>query len=317
MFLLFGFTTFGATTEATNAAASLPTPAGVLETARGFYNAGTQKFRAGKLGEAETLLLSSVSKQDEPLQPLALYNLGHVRFAQGVEELKKSPAAKAAADRSRAASATGAGAIQQAESALAGNDIQPMVDAYLAGRGARKELRAASEAVRRAMTAHGRTLLKWRRALSDFRSAAELHPADTNASHNAEVVAREIARLVDSLREMQQMAKPMAGASGRLNELLQQLKGRIPAANMPPGAPGGDKDEGEDGKDGKKDGDGTTVESLTGMKEGETEGGKEMGRTLSSDEAARLLDGLQPDGKLLPMGQGDPGKPRDRARKTW
>ena len=317
MFLLFSFTAFGIPAGATNALAALAEPA-VVETARGFYNAGTQKFRAGKLGEAETLLLASVSKQDEPLQPPALYNLGHVRFAQGAEELKKSTSAQGGAERSRAATRNGAGAIQQAESALAGNDIQAMVDAYLTGRGARKELRAASEAVRRAMTAYGKTLVKWRRALSDFQSAAELQPTDTNASHNAEVVANEIARLVDSLKEMQQMAKPMAGTSARLNELLQQLKGRIPAPNMPPGAPGGDdKDDGEDGKDGKKDGEGTTVESLTGMKEGETDGGKELGRTLSSDEAARLLDGLQPDGKLLPMGQGEQGKPRDRKGKTW
>lgn len=315
LFLFLSLTALGTLDPATNVV-ELPAPI-VLETARGFYNAGAQKLRAGKLSEAETFLLASLSKQDQLVQPPALYNLGHVRFAQGGEELKKSPSAKAATARGRAASVGGAGAIQQAESALAGTEIQAMVDAYRAGRGARKELRAASEAIRRAMAAHGRTLVKWRRSLSDFQSAAELHPADTNASHNAEVVAREIARLVDSLKEMQQQAKPMAGESGRLNELLQQLKGRIPAQNMPPGAPGDGEEDGEEGKDGKKSGDGTTVESLAGMKEGETEGGKEMGRTLSSEDAARLLDGLQPDGKLLPMGQGEQGKARDRKGKTW
>ncbi len=312
MFLLLCFIAAPVLADTTN----IPAPA-VVETARGCYNAGTGKFRAGKLGEAETLLLASVSKQDESLQPQALYNLGHVRFAQGTEELKKSASPKATAERGRAALAGGDGAIQQAESALAGADLPPMVDAYLAGRGARKELRAALEAVRRAMTAHGKTLVKWRRALSDFQSAAELHPSDTNASHNAEVVAKEIARLIDSMKEMQQMAQPMAGQAGRLKDLLAQLKGKIPAPNMPPGAPGGEDKDDDDGKDGKKDGDGTTVESLTGMKEGETDGGKEMSRALSLDEAARLLDGLQADGKLLPMGQGEQGKPRDRKGKTW
>lgn len=290
----------------------------MFETARDYYNAGTQKFRAGKLSEAETLLLASVSKQDERAQPGALYNLGHVRFAQGGEELKKSPPGKAAAARSRDAATAGAGAIQQAEAALAGNDIQTMVDAYVAGRGARKEWRAATEAVRRALAAHGRTLLKWRRALSDFQGVMELHPADTNASHNAEVVAREIARLVDSLREMQNSAMKSGASPERLNELLKQLKGRIPAPNMPPGAAGGDeKDEGEDGKEPGKENDGVSVESLKGLKESLTEGGKEMEGAITSDEAARLLDGLQPDGKLLPMGQGEQGNPRDRARKTW
>ena len=304
MFLLFNFAAVASPGVETNSVASLPAPA-ALETSREFYNAGTRQFRAGKLVEAETLFQSSIAKQDEHVQPAALYNLAHVRFAQGAEELKKAASSKANADRSRAAIGAAMGAIQQAESALAGNDVRDMVEAYMDGRGARKELRAATEAVRRAMEAHGKTLFKWRRSLSDFKGAAELNPADTNATHNAEIVAQAIARLVDSMREMQQMAMPMAGAQAKLNELLQKLKGRIPAPNMPPGAPG---EEGEE----------EMPESLKGLKEqGQTEGGKEMEMPLSPDEAARLLDGIQPDGKLLPMGQGEQGKPRDRKGKTW
>ena len=149
-----------------------------------------------------------------------------------------------------------------------------------------------------------KTLLKWRRSLGDFQSAAELNPADTNATRNAEFVERGIAKLVDSLREMQQMAKPMAGEQSKLNELLQQLKGKIPAPNMPPGAAGEDGDE-------------ETPEALSGLKENQTEGGKEMEMPLSPDEAARLLDGVQTDGRLLPMGQGEEGKPKDRKGRTW
>ena len=305
MFLLFNFAAVASPGVETNSVAALPVP-GVLETSREFYNAGTRQFRAGQLGEAETLFQSSIAKQDERTQPAALYNLAHVRFAQGNEELKKAASQKANAGRRRAAVGSAAGAIQQAESALAGNEIQPMVEAYMNGRGARKELRAATEAVRRALEAHGKTLLKWRRALGDFKSAAELNPADTNAVRNAEIVAQAIAKLVDSLREMQQMTMPMAGAQGKLNELLQQLKGRIPAPNMPPGAPG---DDGEEEM---------PMESLKGLKEqGQTEGGKEMEIGLSPEEAARLLDGVQPDGKLLPMGPGEQGKPRDRKGRTW
>jgi len=296
----------GATNDATNAEAVFLPPPAVSDTARDFYNAGTRQFRAGKLNEAETMLQSALAKQDERTQPVALYNLGHVRFAQGLEELKKAASPKAAKGRGGPALGDAVAAIQQAESALAGNDIRQMVEAYMDGRGARKELRAATEVVRRAMEAHGKTLLKWRRSLGDFKSAAELNPEDPNATRNAEIVAQAIARLVDSMRELQQMAMPMAGAQSKLGEVLQKLKGRIPAPNMPPGAPGEDGDEE------------MPMESLRGQKEqGQSEGGKEMELPLSPDEAARLLDGVQPDGKLLPMGQGEQGKPRDRKGKTW
>jgi hypothetical protein len=154
--------TFGSTSEVTNQDVSISPPP-VLETSRELYNAGAQRLRAGKLTEAESLLQASVSKQNERVQPAALYNLGHVRFAQGNEELKKQPSANTTAGRGRAAADSGANVIQQAESALAGDDVQKMVEAYIAGRGARKEIRAATGAVRRAMEAHGKTLLKWRR----------------------------------------------------------------------------------------------------------------------------------------------------------
>ena len=78
-----------------------------------------------------------------------------------------------------------------------------MVAAYLEGRGARRELRDAEKAVQAAMETYGKTLQKWQRAADDFKSAAELNPADTNAARNAEIVERGIAKLVDSLRKMQ------------------------------------------------------------------------------------------------------------------
>ena len=114
MFLLFTLAAFGGTNDSTNSFASIPAPAVVPETSREFYNAGTRQFRAGKLGEAETLFQSSIAKQDERTQPAALYNLAHVRFAQGGEELKKAASPKSNAGRSRAAVGSAAGAIQQA-----------------------------------------------------------------------------------------------------------------------------------------------------------------------------------------------------------
>jgi hypothetical protein len=287
----------------------LPPP---VETARGFYNAGTEKLRAGKLDDAETLLESSLAKQDERVQPAALFNLGDVRFAQGVAELKKSPGG--AARQSVSATSDGTNAIQNASDALASDDVQQMVAAYIAGRGVRKEMNAATKAVQQALTEHGKTLAKWRRALGDFQSAAELNPADTNAVHNAEVVEQAIAKLVDSIQQMQMAAASLGEKKMELDGLLKQLKGKIPAPDMPPGAPGG-KDDEDDGDDGQK----PSPESLAGLKEGEKNngGGQELGMKISAEQAGQLMNSIQPDGKQLPMGQGEPGTPQNGSGRIW
>src|SRR2546425_13266720 len=59
--------------------------------AQQFYNQGTQKLREGKLREAEASLQMAVASQNEKVQVPALYNLGHARFREGVEELKVGP----------------------------------------------------------------------------------------------------------------------------------------------------------------------------------------------------------------------------------
>ncbi len=313
--MLFFFTgicppVFGSTNNAAIADISISPPPVASENPRALYNAGTEKLRAGKLSESETLLESAVVKQNERVQPAALFNLGHVRFAQGIEELKKTPPANVTNTRARTADATGADAIQKATDALASNDMQQMVEAYVTGRGARKEMREATKAVQRAMEVYGKTLSKWRRSMGDFQSAAELNPADTNATHNAEMVAQAIAKLVDSLRDMQQAAAGLNGKLGQLNGLMSQLKGRIPGPNAPPGAAGEEGEEGEDGN-------GPLPESLTGQQEAPTDGGREAGLKISPEAAAQLLNGIQPGGKQLPMGQGETGKPKDRSGRIW
>lgn len=300
------------TNFATSPEISISPPPVPRPTARGFYNAGTEKLLAGKWDDAETLLESSLARQDERVQPAALYNLGQTRFAQGIAELKKSPDGAATVKHSVGAAVDGANAIQQATDALASNEVRQMVEAYLAGQGTRRELRAATKAVQQAMAPYGKTLVKWRRALDDFQSAAELNPADTNAAHNAEIVGHAIARLVDSLKEMQQIATQLGGKKSELDQLMKQLKGKIPAQDMPPGAPGGqDDDEGDDGKL-------PSPESLTGQKESDKGGGgQELGLKISPEQAGQIMNSLQPDGKQLPMSQGEPGTPKNRSGRTW
>jgi tetratricopeptide (TPR) repeat protein len=274
-------------------------------TPRELFNAGTQKLHDGKLREAEAFLESSLSTQAENVQPSALYNLGHVRFGQGVEELKKGPAGRQASARGRAAAQRAEEATRIAEDALAGNDVQKMVEAYLNGRGARRELRAATKAVQRAMETHGAALGKWQRASGDFKSTVELNRNDADAQQNAETVDRNIARLVDSIHELQQAASAMGQKNPQLCEKLGQLKGRIPAPNMPPGA-ADDEEEDEDKPNGLR----------PGEQEGPTKEGQEM--RLSREEAGWLLEGYKLDNeRRLPMTQTETGDPKSRNRLPW
>ena len=305
--MLIGSAAWGATNQVTNETAQVNPPP---SSGRGLFNAGTRLLAKGKLAEAETMFQGAVTRQEEQVQPRALYNLGLVRFELGREELKKAPPSKPVRNRGEQASDRGVAAIQTAEAALAANQVQQMVAAYLRGKGARKELRAAYEAVYRALEMHGKTLEKWRRSLGDFRGTAELNPTDTNALHNAAIVERAIAELVDSLRQTQMLAMQCSGNCSKLGDLLSQLKGRIPKDQMPPGAPG-DGEEEEDGE--------PKLEDLVGMKEGESKEGKERELALSPEEAGKVLDGFKLGGnRRLPMGQAEQGEPKDpRKLRDW
>ena len=290
------------------AASSPPQPAELSApaTPREFFNAGTQKLREGKLRDAEALLEAALASQSQPLQPPALYNLGHVRFGQGAEELKKGPAAAPTAARGRAAAARADEGTRAADAALAGDDVQQMVAAYLRGRGARRELKAATKVVQRALETHGAALRKWERSSGDFKGDFELNQLDTDARQNADTVDRCIARLVDTLRELQQTAMTMGNKNDQLGEKLKQLKGRIPAPDMPPGAAGEDEED-EDQPNGPK----------PDLKEGASREGEEM-MTLTPEQAAWLLEGFKLDSeRRLPMGQKDTAEPRDPSRRTW
>src|SRR5207248_593972 len=113
-----------------------------------------------------------------------------------------------------------------------------------------------------------------------------------------------IAQLVDSIRQMQQNARMCAGMCDKVGQKLKQLKGRIPAPQMPPGA--GDDDEEEQANMGP----------LEGQKEAPSRDGTEL--TLSPEQAGWLLEGFKLDSeRRLPMAPGSPGDPKARTRKPW
>jgi hypothetical protein len=269
------------------------------------FNAGTRQLAAGKLREAEALLEAALSSQDQKLQPSALYNLGLVRFKEGAEELKKGPAAEPTTAFGQSAIQKGDEALRQAEGALASDDMLRMVNAYIRGRGARKELKAATEAVRRALKAHGSTLAKWERSSGDFKSTLELNSADADARYNSEIVDRCIAKVVDSIQELQQCSNGTCNKNKLLSDALKKLKGRIPNPNMPP-SEAGEEEEDQDQQ----------PEPKPGQQEGPSKNGQEM--TLSQEQASWLLDAYRLDSeRRLPMGESAPGQPKERSRPTW
>lgn len=274
--------------------------------AREWFNAGTRQLEAGKLREAELHLETALTSHTERLYPASLYNLGHVRFRQGVEELKKGPPSGPVRAQARATSSAADAAIQAAKESLASGEVQRMLDSYLRGRGSRRELRAALKAVRAAIDAHGKTLGRWQRASSDFRSTLELAPKNDDARHNAEAVDQAIAKLIDSLQELQQLAAALGQQNEDLREQMRQLRGRIPEPDMPPGAAGDDEEEEEMPKEPEK-----------GQEEAPSKPGEEM-TGLTPEQAAWLLEGFKLDsGRPLPMGESESPEPRDRKGRDW
>jgi hypothetical protein len=302
--LLFSFATPGQPADEA-AAPTFPSRASPRE----LYNAGTRLLNSGKLREAEAMLENSLASQQEILQPPALYNLGHTRFRQGAAELKKQPEARSLTQRSGQATRLGQAALNEADAALVSNDAARMVAAYLRGRGIRRQLKQAREAVQQALQTYGLALQKWERASGDFHSAAELAPADSEARTNAAIVDRDIAALVDRIVLMQQAMQAMRERQQQLGEKLKDLKGRIPGDELPPEQSGDDDDE-EEGDKPQPEG------PQQGQKEARGQEGKEM--ALTPEQAAWLLDGYRLDSeRRLPMGQQSQQEPRNPNRAEW
>jgi Ca-activated chloride channel family protein len=277
---------------------------------REFFNAGTRRLGEGKLREAEAHLQSALARQREHFQPQTLHNLGHVRYAQGAEELKKSPDADAASRRAASALDRGNDSLRRGTEALAGDDLNRLIETYLNARGARKELRETRDQVRRALESHGAALLKWQRSLGDFKSALELNPDDADAKQNIKIIEEAIAKLIEKIKQLERLGQMMGQMRSDLGEMMKQMRGKIPAPQAPPGAAGEDSDEDEDDSDkpnGPREG-----------QEGKGREGEEEKRKLSRDEAGWILDAFKLGGeKRLPMGQGDETKPKDKKGKNW
>lgn len=272
-------------------------------TDRDAYNEGTVQLMEGELTSAEMLLHSAVAGNEESLQPIALYNLGLTRFSIGAEALEDGPDTGQVSRRAVSASTSADVALQEGLSAMQQRDQDTLIRAYLRGRGVRKELKNAMKALKEALDVHGNVLARWQRASGDFHSAVELRNDDEDAIHNADVVDRNIAQLVDSIQQMQAMQDGMGEQMEGLTQMLEELGGMIPDIVGDPG-PG---EDGEDWPDGPEE----------GMEEGKGREGDEI--PISPEDAARMLEWFQLDqGRTLPFGFDENKEPEDEKEgKNW
>ena len=94
------------------------------KSAREFFNAGTRALGEKHFPDAEKWLASALATQDEKIQPRALYNLGQVRFEDGLDALKKGTSATAAVERGKTAAALAGRMLSSGQTALAENDLK-------------------------------------------------------------------------------------------------------------------------------------------------------------------------------------------------
>src|ERR1051326_5498173 len=102
-----------------------PADATIPASPRDFFNEGTRKLEQTNFWRAEYNLEQVLQSQDERLQSPALYNLGHVRFGQGLEELKKGPPGGRTTSAGRTAAEHADEALRALNEALAASDDAP------------------------------------------------------------------------------------------------------------------------------------------------------------------------------------------------
>jgi tetratricopeptide (TPR) repeat protein len=300
---------------------------------REMYNDGIAKMKEGDLKEAESMLrTAAASGADFVLNP-ALYNLGHIRFSQGKETLKGEGNRQELLDSASAAVSV-AEEVLRAKKPVAeqSKDVQEIIEAYMEGRGARKQLRLSRDANTRAMDLLGTTLSKWRRSVGDFRSAAEMQPSDTDSPFNADVVERHIKELLKFKEELEKQAAAVEKMREELKKMMGQLRGKIPPEMMQEGD-GEEEDEDSEEEKGKKPKD-KTGEQQEQRIGGEREISPEMGKWLKESMKQRTMN-VGPDGQPLggqdsnepdPLGQPRPGnrdglggdqQPKGKKGKDW
>ena len=196
--------------------------------ARELYNEGVTRLAKGELRDAEMVLRKAAGADAEIVQPLALYNLGHVRFRQGEETMKGEGNRQQLIDSSAAAVNVAEEAIRSGARALEGDALQEIISAYMNARSAQKELRFSRDETSRTLGLIGSALERWRRSVGDFHSALELDAANADAKANAEFVERKIEELLKFKKQVEQQSEQVGEEREKVKDIKKKLRGKIP-----------------------------------------------------------------------------------------
>ncbi len=196
--------------------------------ARLSYNEGVVRLGKGELRDAELALRRAAGGESDAVQPLALYNLGHVRFRQGEETLKGEGSRQQLLDSSTAAVTVAEEAIRNGSRALESDALQEIIAAYMDARAARKELRFSRDETSRTLGLIGSALERWRRSVGDFHSSLELDAANADAKVNAEIVERKIEELLKFKKQVEQQSEQVAEEREKMKEMMKKMRGKIP-----------------------------------------------------------------------------------------
>ncbi len=200
----------------------------VTHGAREFYNEGVTRLGKGELRDAEMALRKAAGADVESVQPLALYNLGHVRFRQGEEMLKGEGNRQQLLDSSVAAMNVAEEAIRSGGHALESDELKAIIAAYMDARAAQKDLRISRDETSRTLGLIGSALERWRRSAGDFHSALELDATNTDAKTNAEVVEQKIEELLKFKKQIEQQSEQVSEEREKVKDMKKKLRGKIP-----------------------------------------------------------------------------------------
>lgn len=216
------------------------------------FNRGVEKLAGKDLREAEKYLIEAARSNQETVQPLATYNLGHVRFLQGKETLSSEGNRQDLLDSASAARAVADEALRRGHDALIGDeDVRTLVERYNDASAARRQLRKPGKDATRALDLLGTVIKRWRTSADSFHSAFELEPANKDAEFNAEVVERHLAEQLRFQKTLEQQQEGMIARRRELTALMKKLFAQIPdefKEQVPAEEGEGEEEEEEEGE---------------------------------------------------------------------
>lgn len=292
--LLLGFTL---TLRGADAAAELPT------SSRALFNLGASNLQNGHWREAENALNAAVNANEPEIQPLALFNLGHIRFHAGQELLKgvaHSEDLEAQGDKAIEAAAP---VVKSADAALAGDDLRAAALAYRSVNSTLRSLKKLLDTIKGSMDTCRTALERWQRAGDDFRSAAELRVNYERAQTNAMIMDQHVAELTGERWKLQEIQEAVETQRAELQKRFDALKKKLP--------PEATKNEQGEESDSKSPSENPKPEEQPNK----GDQGKEM--VLTPEEAMRLLSSLKLDLSRQYSAQNMPDDQKKNVGRSW